>query len=295
MLQKKNGICLIILIFDNNKKKEVVMKRRTFISNTAILTFLAFPITRLLAKNLKKGVYMIIHTAESRGIANHGWLKSRHTFSFADYYDPKRMNFGVLRVINDDYVEAGRGFGTHPHKDMEIISVPLEGDLAHKDSEGNSGIIRHGEVQIMSAGTGIYHSEMNASQNNPVKFLQIWVLPKKLGVKPRYEQKLFPLAERKNKIATVVSPDGRNGSVTINQDAFFSFVNLDSGKVVSYERQHEGNGVYLFVTSGEIIIDGKKFKMRDGIGIPDFKKVEIQAINDAEVLLMEVPMSEIKS
>lgn len=233
---------------------------------------------------------MITHPSETRGLANHGWLKSRHTFSFADYYNPQRMGFGALRVINDDSVDAGMGFGTHPHRDMEIISIPLEGALAHKDSTGNSTVIKKGEVQIMSAGTGIAHSEYNASQTEPVKFLQIWVLPEKLGIKPRYEQKQFSSEDRVNKIATVVSPDGRNGSVSINQNAFFSLTDLEEGKSVTYERQSTGNGVYVFVLKGEIEIAGKTFKTRDGVGIEDFSSLNLKALNNSEVLLMEVPV-----
>lgn len=233
---------------------------------------------------------MIIHPSESRGEASHGWLHSRHTFSFADYYNPERMGFGALRVINDDSVDAAMGFGRHPHRDMEIISIPLEGSLSHQDSEGNSSIIRKGEVQIMSAGTGIFHSEMNASTDDAVKFLQIWVLPKKMGIKPRYEQKNFEQENRKNKLATVVSPDGKEGSITINQDAFFSLTDLDAGKDVTYTRKLDGNGVYVFVLSGEIEIDGKAFGRRDGIGIKDFENINLKALQNSEVLLMEVPV-----
>lgn len=233
---------------------------------------------------------MIIHTADSRGIANHGWLKSRHTFSFAEYYNPERMGFGALRVINDDFVEAGMGFGRHPHRDMEIISIPLEGSLAHQDSEGNAQVIKKGEVQIMSAGTGIAHSEQNASVKDPVKFLQIWVLPKKLNVKPRYEQKDFAHEDRLNKFVTVVSPDGRNGSVTINQDAFFSLADLQSGKELTYTKQLEGNGVYVLVLSGEVEVNGKTFKARDGVGFDKFDNLNFVANSNAEILLMEVPV-----
>jgi len=232
---------------------------------------------------------MITHLSESRGTADHGWLKSRHTFSFADYYNPERMGFGVLRVINDDSVDAGQGFGTHGHRDMEIISIPLEGTLAHKDSEGNSGLIKKGEVQIMSAGTGIHHSEMNASATEPVKFLQIWVLPKLKGIKPRYEQKNFKPDDRLNKISTIVSPDGREGSVSINQDAFFSLTDLQRGKSVSYQRHLNGNGVYIFVIKGEVTIGDKIFKTRDGVGIPSFESLEFKALSDSEVLFMEIP------
>ena len=265
------------------------MKRRNFILAAASLGALALPLLKVFANSSKKGVYMIIHPADSRGNANHGWLKSRHTFSFADYYNPERMGFGALRVINDDSVDAGMGFGTHSHQDMEIISIPLEGTLAHKDSEGNSGLIKKGEVQIMSAGSWIAHSEMNASKTEGVKFLQIWVQPKKRGIKPRYEQKAFNHADRKNKIATVVSPDGRDGSVTINQDAFFSLTDIQSAVSVEYSRKLNGNGVYVFVLSGEVELDGKNFKARDGIAIAQFDAIKLKALSDSEVLLMEIP------
>ena len=233
---------------------------------------------------------MISHPSESRGLANHGWLKSRHTFSFADYYNPSRMNFGALKVINDDFVDAGMGFGTHSHRDMEIISIPLEGSLEHKDSTGNEAVIRKGEVQIMSAGTGIAHSEKNHSERDPVKFLQIWVMPEKLGIKPRYEQKAFPENLRKNKFALVVSPEGRDGSITINQQAYFSLANLDEGKAVDYKRFRMGNGVYIFVIKGSVEIDGFVLSERDGLGVEDFEKLSLVAKIDSEILLMEIPV-----
>lgn len=251
---------------------------------------MALPIVETFPKNLKKGVVMITHPSETRGIANHGWLNSRFTFSFADYYNPDRMNFGALRVINDDIIAAGTGFGMHPHRDMEIITVPLSGAVQHKDSEGNSSVIRKGEVQIMSAGTGIFHSEFNASDKEDLKLLQIWVLPKKLSVKPRYEQKMFNHEGRQNNFLTVVSPDGRDGSVTINQNAFFSLADIDAGKELTYERKANGNGVYIFVISGEIKVDGKSFGTRDGVGIENFDSLKIAADKNAEVLLMEVPI-----
>jgi redox-sensitive bicupin YhaK (pirin superfamily) len=233
---------------------------------------------------------MLIHQAESRGFANHGWLKSHHTFSFADYYDPERMGFGVLRVINDDYIDPAMGFGTHPHKNMEIITIPLEGTLAHKDSTGTSSKIRKGEVQIMSAGIGIAHSEFNASQTEPVKLLQIWVMPKKIGVTPRYEQKDYSLEDRKNKLQMVVAPDGREGAVSINQDAYFSLCDLDSGKSVTYTKQSPANGIYVFVIAGEVEVNGKAIHTRDGIGFEEFESLEFLASKDAEILLMEVPV-----
>lgn len=232
---------------------------------------------------------MIIHPSETRGLADHGWLKSRHTFSFANYYNPDRMGFGALRVINDDSVEAGMGFGTHPHRDMEIISIPLSGALQHKDSVGNSSVIKNGEVQIMSAGTGITHSEYNASKTEAVKFLQIWVLPEKMGVSPRYEQKMFSPEERKNKLTLVVSPDGRQGSVTINQKAFFSLVDLDEKKEVTYDLQIKGQGVYVFILDGKVNINGKDFDSRDGIGFTDIERVKLVASSSSKILLMEVP------
>lgn len=231
---------------------------------------------------------MITHPSESRGLANHGWLKSRHTFSFADYYNPQRMHFGALRVLNDDSVEGGRGFGAHPHRDMEIISIPLEGTLRHQDSQGNQGLIKKGEVQIMSAGTGITHSEENASDGELVKFLQIWVMPKKLGIKPRYGQKVFDFKD--NTTTLVVSPDARDGSLEINQDAFFSVANMDEGKTVDYHTKLSGNGVYLFVLSGTVEVNGTIFNARDGVGIPELSEVAIKASVKSEVLIMEVPM-----
>jgi len=233
---------------------------------------------------------MITHSSDSRGVANHGWLKSRHTFSFGDYYDPSRMGFGTLRVINDDSVAPGAGFGTHPHKEMEIVSIPLLGSLQHKDNQGNMTTIRKGEVQIMSAGTGIAHSEFNGSENEEVKFLQIWVLPKRLGIKPRYEQKAFVHEERLNKFCLVVSPDGREGSITINQDAYFSLCDLDVGKSISYTRKQTGNGLYILVLSGEIDVNNQNLGARDGLGIEYFESVEIKAHSSTELLLMEVPL-----
>jgi redox-sensitive bicupin YhaK (pirin superfamily) len=233
---------------------------------------------------------MIIHHSDSRGFADHGWLKSRHTFSFADYYNPERMGFGTLRVINDDRVEATYGFGKHGHRDMEIISIPLSGELKHEDSEGNSGVIKKGEIQIMSAGTGIVHSEFNPSETEAVNFLQIWVLPKEQGIKPRYQQKTFPHDERLGKIQTIISPDGRDGSLVINQDAYFSLCDLKQGEKVSYKKHSPKCGVYLFVIEGEVELLGKTFKLRDGVGITDLEGLDIESHKDSEILLIEVPI-----
>jgi redox-sensitive bicupin YhaK (pirin superfamily) len=233
---------------------------------------------------------MILHLSESRGYANHGWLKSYHTFSFADYYNPQRMHFGALRVINDDFIEAGMGFGRHPHSNMEIVTIPLMGALAHDDSTGNSRIIQKGEVQIMSAGTGITHSEFNVSNTDPVTLLQIWVMPKKMNILPRYEQKSFNLADRKNNLQLVVAPDGRDGALTINQDAFFTLADLDAGKFIKYEQKIKASGVYLFIISGEVEINDTKLNKRDGLALTEFASVNIKAKTNAEILLMEVPM-----
>lgn len=188
-----------------------------------------------------------IQRASERGNANFGWLNSNHSFSFGHFYDASKMNFGALRVLNDDEVSGGQGFGAHPHDNMEIISIPLKGSLAHKDSTGTDGIIQTGDVQIMSAGTGIKHSEYNASKTEGVNFLQIWILPKQKNIKPRYEQKTFSLEDRKNKWQTVVSPDENAGSVWINQDAVFSLAHSDKDSVISYKNKFSGNGIYLFI------------------------------------------------
>ena len=231
----------------------------------------------------------VLHRADTRGHANHGWLDTYHSFSFSSYYNPERMNFGVLRVLNDDRVAGGGGFGRHPHDNMEIISIPLKGDLAHQDSIGNSGVIKNGDVQIMSAGTGIYHSEKNNSNTDEVNFLQIWVMPKKKNIEPRYDQISFDPAARVNRWQRVVSPEGE-GAVWINQDAYFSLGRLEAGKSLGYEVAREGNGVYAFVLSGNVRIAGQDLGPRDGMGLWDLKDTEVLASSDAEVLLLDVPM-----
>lgn len=234
----------------------------------------------------------ILHRANERGHANHGWLDSYHSFSFASFHDPTKVHFGALRVLNDDTVSGGMGFGTHPHDNMEIVSIPLSGDLAHKDSMGNEAIIKKGEVQIMSAGTGIYHSEKNKNHGEAVKFLQIWVFPKLRNIEPRYDQKVFQEEDRKNKFQTVVSPiDSNDGGVGINQDAWFSLGNFEKDIETSYQIKHKGNGVYAFVLEGEIEINGQKLSRRDALGISETDFVQIKATNNAEVLLIDVPMS----
>ncbi|PTX21172.1 hypothetical protein C8N40_102145 [Pontibacter mucosus] len=232
----------------------------------------------------------VIHRAHTRGHANHGWLNSHHTFSFASYYNPERMSFGLLRVLNDDVVAPGMGFGTHPHDNMEIISIPLKGSLAHRDSTGTQEVIRTNEVQIMSAGSGITHSEYNGSGTEPVNFLQIWVFPKKRDIQPSYGQKAFEPKDRQNRLQTVVSPEEQGDALWINQDAWFSLGSLKEGFSDVYTFHKEGNGLYAFVLEGEVEIDGEKLGKRDGMGISEATTVEIKAAADAELLLMEVPM-----
>ncbi len=233
----------------------------------------------------------VLHKADTRGNANHGWLQSYHTFSFANYYNPERMHFGVLRVLNDDTVQGGMGFGTHPHDNMEIISIPLEGDLEHKDSMGNVAVIRNGDVQVMSAGTGIQHSEKNKNGQQAVKFLQIWVFPNKRNVAPRYDQITLDPADRKNKLQQILSPNPNDVGVWIHQDAWFHLAELDKGKTIDYNIKKAGNGVYAFVLSGDVTINGQALNSRDGLGIWDVNELQIEADSHAELLLMEVPMN----
>lgn len=233
----------------------------------------------------------ILHQANTRGHANHGWLNSYHTFSFAGYHDPSRVHFGMLRVLNDDVVKGGMGFGRHPHDNMEIISIPLRGSLEHGDNTGGHGIIKSGEVQIMSAGSGITHSEKNASSADDVNFLQIWVFPKVRNIEPRYEQKLFSAEERKNKFQIVVSPEKDNGSLWINQDAWFSLGNFSKDASAEYVLRDAKNGLYVFIIEGSATINGQALGKRDGLGIWEADKITLKADSDAEVLLMEVPMN----
>ncbi|WP_139855026.1 pirin family protein [Aequorivita sinensis] len=233
----------------------------------------------------------VIHKAETRGHANHGWLNSHHTFSFANYHNPERMHFGVLRVLNDDTVAAGMGFGTHPHDNMEIISIPLEGDLEHKDSMGNVAVIKEGDVQVLSAGTGITHSEYNKNKDKEVKFLQIWVFPKEREVKPRYDQISIRDIAKENEFYQVLSPNEDDQGVWINQDAWFHIGKFEKGKSDEYKIKREENGVYAFILEGEVEINGEKLSKRDGMGIWDTESINVKATDDARVLLMDVPMT----
>jgi redox-sensitive bicupin YhaK (pirin superfamily) len=232
----------------------------------------------------------IYHAADSRGNADHGWLKSRHTFSFANYHNPERMGFGALRVINDDQVIAGQGFGKHSHRDMEIISIPLSGKLGHGDDIGNNGIIETGEIQVISAGTGITHSEMNADNNEPVKFLQIWVIPNKAGVTPRYQQLRMDENMPHNAFNQVLSSNADDAGVWIHQNAWFHMGRFDKGVTETYELKDANNGVYVLVLEGQVTINGSTLDTRDGLGIWNTKSFTMDANAEARVLLMEVPM-----
>lgn len=232
----------------------------------------------------------ILHKANTRGHANHGWLNSFHTFSFANYFDAERIHFGALRVLNDDVIAPGMGFGKHPHDNMEIITIPLEGDLEHKDSMGNSAVIRSGDVQVMSAGTGIFHSEYNHSQDNKVSLLQIWVIPNKQSVKPRYDQISIRDIEKENELFQIVSPNKDEPGVWIHQDAWFHMGNFEPGKSAEYKLKKEGNGVYAFVLEGDIEINGQKLSRRDGYGLWNVNELNLTSETQSRVLLMEVPM-----
>lgn len=233
----------------------------------------------------------IFHPANQRGVANHGWLKSFHSFSFAHYYDPSKIHFGALRVLNDDEVAPGAGFGTHPHDNMEIISIPLEGDLEHKDSMGNVAIIKQGDVQVMSAGSGITHSEHNKNKDKLVKFLQIWVIPKEKNVTPRYGQVSLKLNETKNNLINVVSPNKEETEAWIHQDAWFYMGKFDAEKTIDYTLNKTNNGVYIFVLDGAVAIENQLLEKRDAIGIWETESVNIKVKKDnTELLIMEVPM-----
>jgi redox-sensitive bicupin YhaK (pirin superfamily) len=232
----------------------------------------------------------VLHTAASRGLADHGWLKSHHTFSFSGYFNPERVQFGALRVLNDDEVEGGRGFGEHPHDNMEIISIALEGALQHKDSMGNVATINTGEIQVMSAGTGMYHTEYNKNAGEAVKFLQIWVFPNKRNVEPRYDQVKIESPAQPNQLVQILSPNKDDAGVWIYQDAWFNLGKLEKGSKVDYTIHKKNNGAYIFVLGGKLEVNGEILDTRDGYGIWDTEALTINAITDAEVLIMDVPM-----
>lgn len=234
----------------------------------------------------------VLHKADTRGHADHGWLNAYHSFSFASWYNPDRVQFGMLRVLNDDTVAAGMGFGAHPHDNMEIITIPLEGDLAHKDSMGNEATIKSGDIQVMSAGTGIQHSEFNPNHDQQTKLLQIWVFPKIRNVDPRYQQITLNPEDRKNKLQQILSPNADDDGVWIHQDAWFHLGKFDKEMTLDYTIKKEGNGVYAFVIKGDVTINGEKLETRDGLEIWDTKKLAIQVTEGAELLLLEIPMEQ---
>jgi quercetin 2,3-dioxygenase len=238
----------------------------------------------------EKTMNAIIHRANTRGHADWGWLKTYHTFSFANYYNPERIHFGMLRVLNDDYIAGGKGFGTHPHDNMEIITIPLEGDLEHKDSMGNKEVIKEGEIQVMSAGSGVTHSEYNHNADKPVKLLQIWVFPNKRNVAPRYGQMMLDKSKMKNKLAQILSPNANDEGVWIHQNAWFHIAEMDAQKELTYQLKSAENGVYAFVIKGNLSINNVALNERDGMGIKDEKQLQIKASTDAKILLMEVPV-----
>ena len=237
-----------------------------------------------------KTMNTVLHKANTRGSANHGWLEVNHSFSFANYYNPDRMNFGVLRVLNDDKIAPSKGFGTHPHDNMEIISIPLEGALQHKDSMGNGAIVQHGDVQVMSAGTGIQHSEFNANDDQHVNLLQIWLFPNKKNIEPRYDQISIKDIEQKNEFYQVLSPNPDDQGVWIHQDAWFQLGEFDKEVCTNYKINKSGNGVYAFIIEGTAEIAGQALEKRDGFGIWNVEDFEIKADKNSRILLMELPM-----
>ncbi len=232
----------------------------------------------------------ILHPSSTRGHANHGWLKSHHSFSFANYYNPQKIHFGALRVLNDDTVAAGAGFGTHPHQNMEIISIPLEGDLEHKDSMGNVTVIKKGDIQVMSAGTGIEHSEYNKNDDREVKFLQIWIIPDVQDVNPRYDQISLEPEDRINRFQQILSPYFDDEGVWIHQKAWFHIGAFSTDKKYNYTLKKDGNGVYAFMLKGKAIVAGNELNERDALGIWECTSFDYKSLGDSEVLLIEVPM-----
>jgi redox-sensitive bicupin YhaK (pirin superfamily) len=233
----------------------------------------------------------VLHKANTRGNANHGWLNAYHSFSFASWYNPERIQFGVLRVLNDDTIAGGMGFGTHPHDNMEIITIPLEGDLAHKDSMGNESVIKTGDIQVMSAGTGIQHSEFNPNATEQTKLFQIWLFPKTRNVTPRYQQITLDPSEQKNNFAQILSPNANDAGVWIHQDAWFYLSDFDSGFSKSLTLNKEGNGFYIITIEGEIEVNDTTLEKRDAIGIWETNELVIKATTQSKFLIMEIPMN----
>ena len=234
----------------------------------------------------------IVHKANERGHANHGWLNAYHSFSFANWYNPEKVQFGMLRVLNDDTIAAGMGFGTHPHDNMEIITIPLEGDLAHKDSMGNGTTIKSGDIQVMSAGTGILHSEFNPNTDQHTKLFQIWLFPKYRNVEPRYQQITLDQSLQKNDFAQILSPNPDDAGVWIHQDAWFYLSDFDKDFSKKLSLKKEGNGFYIMNIEGEIEVNGEKLERRDAIGIWETNEIEIKANSNTKFLVMEIPMEQ---
>ena len=234
----------------------------------------------------------IFHAASSRGHADHGWLNAHHSFSFANWYDPSRINFGMLRVLNDDIVAGGQGFGTHPHNDMEIITIILDGALEHKDSMGNGSVIKPGDVQVMSAGTGVMHSEFNPLKDKATNLFQLWIFPKENGIKPRYDQKTFDVADRKNKIQTVASGFKTGDELYINQNAAISLANLEKDSILNYELKDKNNGAYIMVINGNLDVEGTQLGKKDAIGVWETEKITLKAGESTEIIIIEVPMND---
>lgn len=233
----------------------------------------------------------IFHPASERGHANHGWLNAHHSFSFASWHNPEKVHFGLLRVLNDDIVAPNSGFGMHPHDNMEIVTIPLRGTLEHRDNMGNIGTIQPNEIQSMSAGSGLMHSEYNHSKTEDINLLQIWVFPKERNIQPRYEQKIFEPADLQNQLKTIVSPVKSPESMWINQDAYFTIGKFDQASKISYSIQHSGNGAYVFVIEGSVTIDGKKLEKRDALGIWETDQFELNIAENSHVLIIDVPMN----
>lgn len=230
--------------------------------------------------------------ASSRGGANHGWLKTKHSFSFANYYDPERIHFGALRVLNDDWIAPSEGFGKHPHDNMEIITIPLSGQLSHGDSMGNSSVITAGEIQVMSAGTGVFHSEMNNNPGIPAEILQIWIFPDRKSVEPRYDQRKIDVSKMKNSLLNIIKPfdDKGQDGIPIYQNSWFYISETDKGKELDYKTNKESNGVYLFVIEGDITVLGNNISKRDAIAVTDTMSLKIESNKDSKFLIIEVPM-----
>jgi redox-sensitive bicupin YhaK (pirin superfamily) len=233
----------------------------------------------------------VFHKSTERGHANHGWLNAHHSFSFASYNNPEKVHFGLLRVLNDDIVAPGQGFGMHPHDNMEIVTIPLSGTLEHKDSMGNIGVIKPNEIQAMSAGAGLMHSEYNHSKTEPINLLQIWVFPKERNIKPRYEQKVFSASDKEGKFKTIVAPEKSDDVMWINQDAYFSLGKFSEAVTKEYSIQHKGNGAYVFVIEGGASLNGQKLGKRDAVGVWEIDKFSLEIEAGSEILVIDVPMN----